>query len=259
MSILKPGPRWTQVETSGRIRVTGWVPTPVLGQRVQKNTQLYGGPGGKPIGEVAMGQLVHVIRTHGEFALVRLMGYLPLDVWLKWAELGTGATSYGRLQGRYPGGSSMVISAGPIHSAADGPKTGDIQDEGRIFRVRVSGRWSQVAMYDYSRIELTFWVPTARLRWGGYPWYGTGYYTANCEVGQNGSYVALTEFKAYAAKDDAWPNIRILSGARFNISSVGGGWMQLSGSGCISFTSFVEDRPGDWSPAHLRPYVGRGP
>jgi hypothetical protein len=251
MTVVQPGPKWTQVETSGLIRVRGWVPSVVLGLRVQRNTSLYGAPGGKSLGEVAMGQLVHLVKVQGPWARVRFMGYLPLEAWVKRGELGTGPTSQGRLRGRFPGGSSMVVSAGPIHGAANGARIGELTDEGRIYRVRVVGRWSQIAMYDYSRIELQAWVPTDRLRWGGYPWYGTGYYTSNCKVGQSGSQVALAGFKVYATRDDAWPTIRILPGARFNLAASRNGWVQISSASCISFTAFAEERPGDWTPSHL--------
>jgi hypothetical protein len=254
MTLLQTRGKWARVETAGLIRVIGWVPTVTLGLRVQKNTSLYGRPGGKALGEVAAGQLVHVIKTTGTWAQVRLMGYVPLESYIKRKDLGIAATTYRRLSGRYPGGSPMVVSAGPVHQSADGPRAGRIADEGRVYRVRVVGRWSQIAMYDYSRVQLRVWVPTSRLRWGGYPWYGSGYNRYNCKVGTSGSQVALAEFKVYAARDDAWPNIRIMPNARFNVAQDRDGWVRISSHSCITFNAYAEDRPGDWTPSYL---IGR--
>jgi hypothetical protein len=250
MTILERRGRWSRVETAGLIRVRGWVPSVTLGLRVQRTAKLYGRPGGKPLGKVAGGHLVHVARLRAGWARVRLMGYTPLECWMKRADLGIATASYSRLKGRYPGGSAMVVSPGAVHASANGPAVAKVSDEGRVYRVRVTGRWSRIAVYNYSRVQLEGWVPTFRLRWGSYPWYGSGYSNYHCQVGRSGSRVALAEFKVYAARDDAWPTIRILPNARFNVSPDRPGWVRITSYSCISFVAYAQDRPGDWSPAY---------
>ncbi len=249
MKVLERRGGWSRVETAGLIRVRGWVPTSTLGLRVQQSSKLYGRPGGAPIGEVAGGHLVHVVHVRRGWARVRLMGYLPLECWMKGADLGAATARYSRLNGRYPGGSAMVVSPGTLHGAAKGSAVGRVVDEGRVYRLRVLGRWSEIAVYNYSRIKLRAWVPTSRLRWGAYPWYGSGYSNYHCQVGRSGNRLALAELKVYAARDDAWPTIRILPNARFNVAPDRPGWVRISSYGCISFVAYAQNRPGDWSPA----------
>lgn len=248
VNVVKRGPTWSQVETGGKIRVKGYVPNVTLGLRVQKKAKLFGRPGGKSIGEVSAGVLVQVIKTTGAWAQVRLMGYLPVSVYLKRKLLSVKSSSYGYLRGRYPGGSTMVVSAGPLHAKPGGAVVARALDEGRIYRVTVLGKWSQIAVYDYSHVSLRVWVPTARIRWGRYPWYGSGYRQRNCVTATSGSMASLAKFRLYAEKDDAWPTITVMPGARFNVVNDREGWVRVSVYSCLNFTAYAQDRPGDWAP-----------
>jgi hypothetical protein len=249
VSVRERGPQHSKIETDGLIRVTGWVPTPVLGLRVKKNTQVLSAPGGKRFGEVAAGTLVHVAQVQGAHAKVVFTGYLPLEAWVLRQDLTTAPTSYASLSGRYPGGSLMVVSEGPLHAGPDGAVVARALDEGRVYRVSVVGQWSQIAMYDYSRVGIMVWVPTSRLRWGGYPWFGTGYNNHNCKPGTSGNMVALTRFRLYAEPDDAWPSIVVEPTARFNVQADRRGWVRVLGDSCLQFTAYAEDRPGDFTSA----------
>ena len=251
MNVLQRGPKFTKVETGGGIRVSGWVPNVVLGLRVQGTAKLYSRPGGPSFGEVGMGMLVHVEKEMGAYARVQVMGYVPLRCFMRRKDLDVKATGYKSMPRRYPGGSAMVLSAGPVHSKSGGPAVGQALDEGRIYRIRVLGRWSQIAWYDYSRVHAQVWVPTTRLRWGSYPHYGNGYNRYNCKPGTSGSQVALASFKLYAARDDAWPTIRVMPNARFNVIKDRDGWVKITSHSCLTFTGYAPDRPGDWTPTHL--------
>lgn len=250
--VLKKGKTHSKVETGGKIRVSGYVPNVVLGLRVQDKAKIYGRAGGKSFGEVSRSHLVHVEKIQGKWARVQVMSYVPLRCWMKRSQLSIKATRYGgRIRSRYPGGSQMNVTAGKIHSKPNGPVVGHAVDEGRIYRVRVMGRWSQIAMYDYSRIDVRGWVLTERLSWRGSPWYGNGYRTSNCTAGTSGSQIALSGFKLYAQLDDAWPTIRVMPNARFNTLRQKNGWVRVTSYGCLRFTGYAEDRPGDWSSAYL--------
>jgi hypothetical protein len=240
---------WTQVQTAGLIQVRGWVPSVVVGLRVQEPSKLYDRPGGKAIGRAAASQLVHVEKSRGKWMRVRLMGYLPVRCWMKKEDLGTKKTRYRRLKGSYPGGSSMVVSAGPLHGSAKGRVVARALDEGRVYRKRVVGRWSLIWMYDYRRVRLKAWVPTDRLRWGRYPYYGSGYSNYSCRLGRSGRYVALTDLKIYAQRDDAWPSVTIKRGARFNLRSARNGWVRVTSRSCIRLSAYAERRPGAWARA----------
>lgn len=250
--VLKKGKTHSRVETGGKIRVSGYVPNVVLGMRVQDKAKLYGRAGGKSIGEVSRSHLVHVEKLKGQWARVQVLGYVPLRCWIKRSQLSVTPTRYGgRIRSRYPGGSQMNVTAGTIHVKPGGAVIATALDEGRIYRVRVMGRWSQIAMYDYSRLDVRGWVLTDRLSWRGSPWYGNGYRQQNCTAGTSGSQLALSAFKLYAQLDDAWPTIRVMPNARFNIYRQKDGWVRVTSHGCLRFTGYAEDRPGDWSSAHL--------
>lgn len=251
MRLLRTRRGWAEVETAGLIRAKGWVPAVTLGLRAKRVASLHARPGGARIGRVASGQLVHVVRRRGAWAQVRLMGWLPVVCWMKRSDLGTATASTGSLSSRYPGGSAMVVSAGPVHARLGGPVVAKAMDEGRVYRVRVSGRWSQVAMLDYRRVDLRFWVPTERLRWGGYPSFGSGYQRTNCVAGSVGDHVALSSFSVYAARDDAWPTVKILPKARFRVTPAGNGWVRIYSYGCLRFSAYAEERVGDYAPASL--------
>lgn len=250
--VLKKGKTHSKVETGGKIRVSGYVPNVVLGLRVQDKAKLYARAGGKPIGDISRSQLVHVEKIKGQWVRVQMLGYVPVRCWIKRKMLSVSPTRYGgRIRSRYPGGSKMNLTAGKIHSKPSGPVVATALDEGLIYRVRVMGRWSQIAMYDYSRVDLRGWVLTERLSWRGSPWYGSGYRQANCTAGISGSQLALSAFKLYAQLDDAWPTIRVMPNARFNVHRQKNGWVRITSPGCLSFTGYAEDRPGDWTSAHL--------
>ncbi len=250
--VLKKGKTHSKVETGGKIRVSGYVPNIVLGMRVQDKAKIYSKAGGKSVGEISRSQLVHLEKVQGKWARVQVLGYVPLRCWIKRKQISIKATRYGgRIRSRYPGGSQMNVTAGKIHSKPNGPVTAVALDEGRIYRVRVMGRWSQIAMYDYSRVDVRGWVLTERLSWRGSPYYGNGYRTSNCTAGASGSQIALSAFKLYAQLDDAWPTIRVMPNARFNVYRQKNGWVRITSYGCLSFTGYAEDRPGDWTSAHL--------
>jgi hypothetical protein len=250
--VLKKGKTHSKVETGGGIRVSGYVPNVVLGMRIQEKAKLYGRAGGKHIGEISRSQLVHVEKLGPKWVRVQVLGYIPLRCWIKRKVLSVQPARYGgRIRSKYPGGSKMNLTAGKVHAKPGGPVVATALDEGLIYRVRVMGRWSQIAMYDYSRVGLRGWVLTERLSWRGSPWYGTGYRQKNCTAGTSGNQVALSAFKLYAQLDDAWPTIRVMPNARFNTYRQKNGWVRITSRGCLSFTGFAEDRPGDWSSAHL--------
>ncbi len=215
--VLKKGKTHSRVETGGKIRVSGYVPNVVLGMRVQNKAKLFGRAGGKHVGEISRSQLVHVEKLQGQWARVRLLGYVPLRCWVKRKVLSIKATRYGgRIRSRYPGGSKMNLTAGKVHAKPGGPVIVTALDEGLIYRVRVMGRWQK-----------------------------------NCIAGVSGSQIALSAFKLYAQLDDAWPTIRVMPNARFNIYRQKNGWVRITSRGCLSFTGYAEDRPGDWSSARL--------
>lgn len=250
--VLKKGKTHSKVETGGKIRVSGYVPNVVLGLRVQNKAKIYGRAGGKSVGEISRSQLVHVEKLQGKWARVQVLGYLPLRCWMQRKELSIQATRYGgRVRSRYPGGSKMNVTAGKVHSKPGGPVIATALDEGRIYRVRVQGRWSQIAMYDYSRVDIRGWVLTERLSWRGSPWYGNGYRQKNCTAGTSGSQVALSAFKLYAQLDDAYPTIRVMPNARFNVYKNKNGWVRVTSYGCLSFNGYAEDRPGGWASSSL--------
>ncbi len=250
--VLKKGKSHSRVETGGKIRVSGFVPNIVLGLRVQDKAKIYGRAGGKHIGEISRSQLVHVEKLQGKWARVQVLGYLPLRCWIQRTALSLKPTRYGgRVRSRYPGGSKMNLTAGTVHAKPGGPVVATALDEGLIYRVRVMGRWSQIAMYDYARVDLRGWVLTERLSWRGSPWYGTGYRANNCIAGTSGTQIALSAFKLYAQLDDAWPSIRVMPNARFNAHRQKNGWMRITSRGCLSFTGYAEDLPGNWSSANL--------
>lgn len=250
--VLKKGKTHSRVETGGKIRVSGYVPNVVLGLRVKDKAKIYGRASGKSVGEISRGQLVHVERLQGKWARVQVLGYVPLRCWMLRSQLTLKPTRYGgRIRSRYPGGSQMNVTAGKIHSKPGGPVIATALDEGRIYRVRVQGRWSQIAMYDYSRVDVRGWVLTERLSWRGSPWYGNGYRQNNCTAGTSGSQVALAAFKLYAQLDDAWPTIRVMPNARFNVYKQKNGWVRVTSYGCLSFTGYAEDRPGGWASSSL--------
>jgi len=252
LRLLRSTRAGSEVETAGLIRARGWVPSVTLGLRVQRVASLYSRPGGKRIGRVAPGQLVHLAAVRGGWARVRLMGWLPIECWMRRRDLSTAKNgAYRSMRSHYPGGSAMVVSAGPLRGTPGGPVWARAMDEGRVYRVRVSGSWSLVAMIDYRRVDLRLWVKTERLRWGGYPYFGSGYQSSNCVAGASGDHVALSSFSVYAARDDAWPTIRILPKARFRVSSAGDGWVRIYSYGCLRFSAYAERRAGDYAPVSI--------
>ncbi len=250
--VIKRGRTHSKVETGGLIRVTGYVPNVVLGLRVQDRAKLFGRVGGKAVGEVSRSQLVHLEKVRGVWARVQIMGYVPLRCWIKRKALGLSPTGYGgKVTRRYPGRNQMTMAPGKIRTRPNGPVAAVAMDEGRVFRISVKGRWSQVAMYDYSRLSLRGWVLTERLSWRASPWFGTGYRRSNCSAGTSGNRVALSSFKLYAQMDDAWPTIRVMPRARFNVYRQANGWVRITSRGCLSFSGYAEDRAGDWLSASL--------
>ena len=47
--------------------------------------------------------------------------------------------------------------------------------------------WSEISLINYSQINMKLFVPTARLRFGTYPNYGTIQKRSNCKPGHAGS------------------------------------------------------------------------
>jgi len=209
------------VRTTGLLHIAGYLPATALGLRVLEDTTLLGSPRGTDVvGKISGGVLVHVVRRRGRFALVRVMGYSQILVWIDARKLTTAdakrASSFG-----YVSGSTRLIRPGPLFSKPNGRVIARVPALSRVRQRQSSGKWRKVMVGDGYHVRVAGWVPSKRIRYG-YHGANTGgsSFVPKRYVFTRGSQVATQRFGVYAQIDEAFPILWLEPGTRFSVSTL---------------------------------------
>lgn len=209
------------VQTIGSLHVAGYLPMAALGFRVSSDTHVLGSPKDTDvIGKISGGILVHVVRRRGHFALVNIMGYSQILVWIDARKLTTAdatqASSFG-----YVSGATRLVRPGPIFSKPNGRIIARVPALSRVRQRQMSGKWRKIMVGDGYHVRIEGWVPSKRIRYGYYGVNtGGSSFVPKRYANIRGSQVATQRFGVYAQMDDAFPILWLEPGTRFSVSTL---------------------------------------
>ena len=213
--------------------IQGWIQSSALGLRVLRNAPLFAGPGGRPIGRVRGGSLVHTVRRAGRFMLVEVSAKAHVRVWMQRKDLGT-ERSRATSSLRYVNGTRRVLKPGPLFASPGGHRVASVVYPAEV-RVLARKTWAGQIWLHLNvgvpwHVELRGWVPKKRVSPGfTVPGFGS-WYVPNPPgtTNRGGRYVLKKTVLGFAAPDDAYPTVTLPTGTLLDLAKIPmSGWIKI--------------------------------